>query len=192
MGDVFDEDLMRELGLDPDEMEDVRKSLPQTGAKPPVHADAANVPAPQSRPVTATRTPVPGARPMQAAQPLAPTKAPPVVAVPQSSPASPAMQAEPIPKEPGKNTAVPRPAPADLGAYGEAMTQGISVHLAAVIAKKSIRLSDVIGMQLGEVIDFKKPPEEPIDLVVNGKLIAKAEMVLVDGRVGVRVVKLIR
>lgn len=186
MGDVFDEDLMRELGLDPDEMENVRKSLPQSGAKPAVQTASATMPSPQPR-----SAPPPARAPGVVARPLPPQ--PVALAKPVPAPPAPPVHPE-VRAEPVKAPAMPRPAPApeDIGAYGEAMTQGIPVHLAAVIAKKSIRLSDVIGMQAGEVIDFKKPPEEPIDLVVNGKLIAKAEMVLVDGRVGVRVVKLVR
>jgi flagellar motor switch protein FliN/FliY len=80
----------------------------------------------------------------------------------------------------------------DIAAYGEKMTQNIPVHLAAVLAKKTLALKDVIEMRQGEVIDFKKPMGEPIDLVVNGKLVAKAELILVDGRIGARIVKLVR
>lgn len=176
MNDVFDEDLMRELGLDPAEIEAVK--VPQAKKAPP----------PTPRPAAAA--------PAVASRPAAPAPKPPVRA-PQPAPVLEPEDDE-TPPSPGAKTPLPQPArtaprpPEDIAAYGEKMTQSLPVHLAAVVAKKSLALKDVIEMRLGEVIDFKKPMGEPIDLVVNGKLVAKAELVLVDGRIGARIVKLVR
>lgn len=165
MNDVFDEDLMRELGLDPDDIAAVKTPQKKTPPSPP-------------------------ARPTVPVQPQAVKPAPPVV-----QPAAPTKQPAPVAAKVPEAPHEPVPAPkveVEPEAYGEKMTQNIPVHLAAVIAKKTIALKDVIEMRTGEVIDFKKQPQDPIDLVVNGKLVAKAELVLVDGRVGARIVKLVR
>ncbi|HLD44936.1 MAG TPA: FliM/FliN family flagellar motor switch protein, partial [bacterium] len=68
----------------------------------------------------------------------------------------------------------------------------IPVQMAAVLAKKTMRLSEILTLNVGEVLEFKKQPNEPLDLVANGKLVAKAELVVVDGKLGVRIVKLVR
>jgi flagellar motor switch protein FliN/FliY len=60
------------------------------------------------------------------------------------------------------------------------------------MAKQSVRLKDILQLKVGDVMDFKRATTEPVDLVGNGKLVAKAELVLVDGKVGVRVLKLIK
>src|SRR3989338_2622469 len=126
--DVFDEELMKELGLDESEIEAVKKD---------------------------------------------------------KSPKSPPPKSE-KPKSPPQKTAPEKevPKPPEIQSYGEKMTREIPVQLAAVLGKKSLALGDVINMQLGEVIDFQKGPLDTIDLVANGKLVAKAELVMVDGHVG--------
>jgi len=172
MNDVFDEDLMRELGLDPAEIEAVK--VPQAKKVPPLPS--------KSMAQSATPRPAaPAAKPsVQASQPA------PILE--HNEDEVPPQAKAPAPQS---TRTAPRSSE-DIAAYGEKMTQNIPVHLAAVLAKKTLALKDVIEMRLGEVIDFKKPMGEPIDLVVNGKLVAKAELVLVDGRIGARIVKLVR
>ncbi len=44
-------------------------------------------------------------------------------------------------------------------------------------------------MQPGTIIDLDKSAGEPIELYVNGKPIARAEIVVVDGRLGARILE---
>ena len=68
----------------------------------------------------------------------------------------------------------------------------ISVNLAAVIGKITTNVSELAELKRGYVVDLKRPPNETVDLVANGKLVARGELVEIDGRLGVRVVKLVR
>lgn len=154
--DVFDEELMKELGLDASEIEAVKKDK--------------GVSAPEKSKTSSPKPPPP-----KPEKPKAP---------PQKTTPSPEVQNPPQEKKDFK--------PPEIQSYGEKMTQEIPVQLAAVLGKKSLALGDVINMQLGEVIDFQKAPQDTIDLVANGKLVAKAELVIVDGHVGARIVKLIK
>lgn len=163
MGDMFDEDLIRELGLDPSELQPAGdkpaaqpQKTPPPAAKPPAKSEVKAAP-------PASRTPPPAA-------PIPENKAPVASAKPAGAKAP----------------------PQSVEDYGNALSQDIPVQLAAVIAKKSLKIRDVLDMQLGEVIDFKKSTQEPIDLVVNGKLVAKAELVVIEGRLGARIVKLVK
>jgi flagellar motor switch protein FliN/FliY len=167
--DVFDEDLMRELGLDPEDIANVKvPPPPQKKSVPPA-------PQPQSQ-----------TQPRSDAKPVA---RPPAPKPPQEPSLTDKTQAEPVSQPPQS----PRPAvPADPRGHAERIVQGIPVHLAAVVAKKSIPLREAVELSVGEVVDFKKSPEEPIDLVANGKLVAKAELVMIDGKIGARIVKLVR
>ena len=151
MNDVFDEDLMRELGLDPDEIEAVKSKAPEPKKDLPKEAPASEA----------------------AKSTIAP-------------PAKVALPVKPSPK-----TITPDE-PEDLRHYGHQLSGEVPVHLAAVIGKKTITLRDVMELKMGEVLDFKKQPQDPIDLVANGKLVAKAELVMIDGRVGARIIKLIK
>lgn len=154
--DVFDEELMKELGLDASEIEAVKKDK--------------EVSAPEKSKLSSPKPSPP--------KPEKP-KAPPQKTTPSSE-----VQNQPQEKKDFKIPAIQ--------SYGEKMTQEIPVQLAAVLGKKSLALGDVINMQLGEVIDFQKDPQDTIDLVANGKLVAKAELVIIDGHVGARIVKLIK
>ncbi len=167
MNDVFDEDLMKELGLDPDEV----AATPKPGnasARKPVPSPAAGTAAqpPQTAP---PRAPAP--------QRTAPAPRPPAT-VPVQRVTQP--QAEVDARE------------ISTEAHALRMTENLPVQLAAVLAKKTIVLKDIVDLRVGEIVDFKKAPQEPLDLVANGKLIAKAEMVLVDGRLGAKIVKLVK
>ncbi len=62
----------------------------------------------------------------------------------------------------------------------------------AVLSKKSLKLQSILDFKPGDVVEFKKLPHDLLDLVANGKLVAKAELVLIDGQLGARIVKLIK
>ncbi|MDQ0203770.1 flagellar motor switch phosphatase FliY [Pectinatus haikarae] len=59
----------------------------------------------------------------------------------------------------------------------------ITVELGAT--KKSIR--DILELSSGSVIELDKLAGEPVDVLVNGKLLAKGEVVVIDENFGVRI-----
>jgi len=72
------------------------------------------------------------------------------------------------------------------------MTADVPVHLVAVIGRTTISVKDMMNFQLGHVIDLGRPPGETVDLVASGKLFARGELVDIDGKLGVRIVKIIK
>ncbi|MBL7685697.1 MAG: FliM/FliN family flagellar motor switch protein [Deltaproteobacteria bacterium] len=70
------------------------------------------------------------------------------------------------------------------------LTGDIPVQIVAVLGKKSVTVKDIVSLRMGEVIELNRLPNEAIDLVANGKLIAKGELVDIDGRLGVRILKI--
>jgi len=59
----------------------------------------------------------------------------------------------------------------------------ISVELGKV--KKLIR--EILELNLGSIIELDKMAGEPVDILVNGKMIAKGEVVVIDDSFGVRI-----
>lgn len=161
MSDVIDEDLMRELGLDADDLkaiEDKKKSTPshKTSAAQSKHSASAEI--------------------ILDSDDLADDL---------SEPASftePSQHKREVQKQPED----------DLHAFNAELAQDVPVQLAVVLAKKTLNLGQVFAMRIGEVIELGRKPTDAIDLVANGKLVAKAELVMVDGQVGVRILKLIK
>ena len=65
----------------------------------------------------------------------------------------------------------------------------VGVEVAAVVGVREVKLENVLAIHPGAIIDLDKHAGEPIELYVNGKPIALAEIVVVDGRLGARVVQ---
>lgn len=75
---------------------------------------------------------------------------------------------------------------------GAELAADLPVQVVAVLGKKTMVLRDILGFHVGQVLDLGRPPTEVVDLVANGKLIAKGELVEVDGKLGVRILKLLK
>ena len=65
----------------------------------------------------------------------------------------------------------------------------VGVEVAAVVGTRELKLEQVLAIQPGAIIDLDRDAGAPIELYVNGKPIALAEIVVVDGRLGARVVE---
>ncbi len=70
--------------------------------------------------------------------------------------------------------------------------QDVPVQLVVVMSRKGISMKELLELRSGQVIDFDKSPTEAVDLVVGGKVVAKGELVEIDGKLGVRVLKLLK
>jgi flagellar motor switch protein FliN len=69
----------------------------------------------------------------------------------------------------------------------------LGVHLPVSISFGSAEmpLRDVLKLSAGSVVELDRQPEEPVDLIVNGCVIARGEVVVVDGNYGVRVQEIV-
>jgi flagellar motor switch protein FliN/FliY len=52
-------------------------------------------------------------------------------------------------------------------------------------------VKDILGLGEGSIIELDKLAGEPVDLLVNGKLIAKGEVVVIDENFGVRITDIV-
>ncbi len=71
------------------------------------------------------------------------------------------------------------------------LASDVPVQVVAVLGKRSFSMQDLMNFHVGQVVDLYRPANETVDLVVGGKLIAKGELVSIDGKLGVKIVKLI-
>lgn len=68
----------------------------------------------------------------------------------------------------------------------------VPVQVVAVMGKRNITLKEIASLKMGEVIELNRPANEIVDLVAGGKLIARGELVEIEGKMGVRIVKMMR
>lgn len=80
----------------------------------------------------------------------------------------------------------------DLDEEVVSLSEDVPVKLSAVLGKKNMVLKDLLKFKVGQTIDLERPANEFVDLVANGKVVARGELVEIDGKLGVRIIKMIR
>lgn len=75
-----------------------------------------------------------------------------------------------------------------------AQTQGLLKDVSAPVAIELGRLPlntmQVARLRKGQILRLPRGPQDPVDLVVNGQVFARGELIDVDGDLGVRILKL--
>lgn len=61
----------------------------------------------------------------------------------------------------------------------------LTVH--AELGRTKMVVKDILRLGVGSVVELDKETGEPVDILVNNKLIARGEVVEIDGNFGVRV-----
>lgn len=76
--------------------------------------------------------------------------------------------------------------PDTLGLIGEVM-----VSLSVELGRTELALRDVLALGEDSVVALDRLTDEPLDVLVNGRPIARAEIVADNGRFALRIVELI-
>ncbi len=67
----------------------------------------------------------------------------------------------------------------------------VPVELTIELGRKSVKISDVLRLGPGSVIELSKANGEPLDIYVNNRLIARGEAVVVGERYGIRLTEVL-
>lgn len=67
----------------------------------------------------------------------------------------------------------------------------VQVNLSVEIGRSKLAIKDLIQLSPGSVVELDRMVEEPLDLMVNGTLIARGEVVVVDGQFGLRLIDVV-
>jgi len=66
----------------------------------------------------------------------------------------------------------------------------IPLKVEVVVGETTVQIKELINFGPGSVVELNKEITEPVDIKVNGKLIAKGELVVVGERFGVRITEI--
>jgi len=66
----------------------------------------------------------------------------------------------------------------------------VNLNLSVELGRKRMQIKEILDLGPGKIIELDKLAGEPVDLLVNGKLLAKGEVVVVDENFGVRITDL--
>jgi flagellar motor switch protein FliN/FliY len=168
---------------------------PKAAAPTPPPAPPAPAPAPAPAPQYAEPPMAPnyGGYPPQ--PPYAPPYAPPYGAPPYGAPPMPQHGYAPPP--PNRNVQAAQFS--DLTGFGAANTDNTNLNLLLDIPLKVTvelgrtqkQIKDILELSQGSIVELDKLAGEPVDILVNNKLIAKGEVVVIDENFGVRVTDIV-
>jgi flagellar motor switch protein FliN/FliY len=67
----------------------------------------------------------------------------------------------------------------------------VPVTLALEVGRTNITIRDLLRLNQGSVVELDRPADEPMDVLVNGTLVAHAEIVVVDDMFGIRLLDVV-
>ncbi len=67
----------------------------------------------------------------------------------------------------------------------------VEIPISVEVGRAQMSLEEVLKLVPGSVVALDKKAEEPVDLRVNGKLVARGEVVLVDDTYGLRITQIV-
>jgi flagellar motor switch protein FliN/FliY len=115
-------------------------------------------------------------------------------------PASAATELFPAPRAPSPSPAAATPAPAPVFREISASAPSrqplehlgnVELNVSMELGRVRMRLADVLKIGVGAVLELDKLAGDPIDVVVNGRLVARGEVVVVNDRFAVRIVQIV-
>ena len=79
---------------------------------------------------------------------------------------------------------------AESSGTGEAVYE-IPVKVSTVLGNATIRVSNLLRLGRGAIVELDRKVGEPIDIYVNNRLVARGEVIVVDERLGVTITEVI-
>lgn len=67
----------------------------------------------------------------------------------------------------------------------------VQLQVAVELGKSKMKVKDVLALGPGSVIELDKHAGEPVEVVVNNKVVARGEVVVIDENFGVRITEII-
>jgi flagellar motor switch protein FliN len=82
--------------------------------------------------------------------------------------------------------AAPAPTDGDL-----ARLHNVPVELAVEIGRTTMTIGETLSLAPGSIVSLNRLAGEPVDLLVNGKVIAQGEVVVIDEEFGLRITDIV-
>jgi flagellar motor switch protein FliN/FliY len=67
----------------------------------------------------------------------------------------------------------------------------VPVSLSVELGSSQLPMRDVLQLNVGSVVQLDKSADAPVELSINGKLIARGEVVVVEDRYAVKITEII-
>jgi flagellar motor switch protein FliN/FliY len=115
-----------------------------------------------------------------------------------SAPAAPPRASIPAPIATSPTTVHPvqfmplTPEPPSIDpSHGIELLMDVTLEVSVELGRSHMSIGEILGLRTGSVIELDKLAGEPVDVSVNGTLIARGEVVVVDEKFGVRITEVV-
>ena len=89
---------------------------------------------------------------------------------------------------------------ADDNTFGETVEDNITleavsdipVSISVVLGKTSMQVQQLLKLGRGAVVELDRKVGEPVDILVNNRLVARGEVVVVEDKIGVTMTEIIK
>ncbi|MCR4643198.1 MAG: flagellar motor switch phosphatase FliY [Lachnospiraceae bacterium] len=153
--------------------------------------EAAPAPAPAAAPAPAPAAPAPAAAAPPPADPYA--GYPPQAPYPYPYPPAPAAMPQPqMNVQPAQFSAFTPEMAAMIGQENIGLIMDVPLEVTVELGRTSKTIHEILDFAPGTIIELEKIAGEPIDVLVNGKFVAKGEVVVIEESFGVRITEIIK
>ncbi len=66
----------------------------------------------------------------------------------------------------------------------------VPVQVSVRLGRRRLPIRELLRLGPGDVVDLERIVGDPVDLFVNDRMVARGELVVVDGRLGITIVEL--
>jgi flagellar motor switch protein FliN/FliY len=70
------------------------------------------------------------------------------------------------------------------------LLRDVEVELTLEIGRKRMKIGDLLRLGAGQTLELEKAAGEPLEIVVNGRVIGRGEAIVVGDRYGVRITEI--
>jgi flagellar motor switch protein FliN/FliY len=68
----------------------------------------------------------------------------------------------------------------------------VEVKLSAIVGRTEVTFEEAVNLDVKSRLSLDKTSSDPVDVCVNGKLVARGKLVVVEGNYGVQITELIK
>ena len=76
-------------------------------------------------------------------------------------------------------------------AYGLGMLMDIPLDISVELGRTRLVVKEVVDLGVGSIVEIDKAAGDPIDILVNGRLVARGEVVVIEDNFGVRITEIL-
>jgi flagellar motor switch protein FliN/FliY len=94
-----------------------------------------------------------------------------------------------VSEQPAESIATPS-RPAAGPSQAAPLLMGVKLPIRVLLGRTQLSLRDITQLGNGAVVELDCSPDDPVEIIVNDRVIAHGEVVVVSGNYGVRVTKI--